>query len=304
MTLSPGALIAVTGGTGAIGRRVVQDLLIGGFRVRLLGRGGGRDARLEHAPVDLGTDEAIPSQALVGCDAVVHLAAHIPARQDDPASAALCFQTNVFGTLKLLRAMESAGIERLIQTTSANAYAAGLDAPGESAPMYPSERAPFYLASKVAQDIFGSYWDERRAFCVTTLRLSSVYGAGIETALFTKFAKSLGAGAQIRLANGGSFGADFVDVADVSAAVSSFLANGTGGPFNIASGERTTVRQAAEILVGLTGCGEDRLIVEPETEPEIGFPRMDISKAREFGFAPTDLRKGLAELVDWVAASS
>lgn len=301
MRIAPGDLIAVTGATGAIGRLIVPDLLEQGFRIRSLSRSAPSDSRAEHVPVDLASGGRLERRALDGCSAVLHLASFIPARQDDPASAETCLRTNALGTLKLLQATEDAGIDRFIQTTSANAYAPGLEAPSEEDPMYPSERAPFYLSSKLVQDILGAYWRNSRGLAATTLRLSSVYGAGMKGALFTRFATSLHGGEAIRLANGGIFGADFVEVSDVSGALTLFLQNGVTGSFNVASGVRTTLLQAAQLLLNIAGCGQDLLVVDPQLNPEPGFPRMDISKARECGFSPTDLRTGLARLVQWVS---
>jgi len=293
VTLAKGALIAVTGGTGAIGRLVVPALAESGHKVRLLSRSGG-----EAPGVDLAKD--IPSSALEGCSAVLHLASHIPTNQEDPASAELCFRTNALGTLKLLEAAETAGVSRFVQTTSANAYAPGLHCPSEDDPMYPAARAPFYLASKIAQDVFGAYWNERRGLPVTTLRLSSVYGAAMEQSLFTRFAKTLLAGQTINLANGGSFGADFVDVSDVVAAIRMVLESDASGAFNIASGQRTTLLDAAKHLLEFTGSPEDRLsVTDGPAEP--GFPAMNISKARGLGFQPTGIRTGLERLVEALA---
>jgi UDP-glucose 4-epimerase len=300
VSIAPGALIAVTGGTGAIGRRVVQELVAGGFQVRLLSRSAAPGA--EHVPVDLASEEPLGAELLRGCSAVVHLASYIPAQQEDPASAEPCLRINALGTLKLLQAAEQAAVGRFVQTTSANAYASGVEAPREDDPMYPAMRAPFYLASKVVQDVFGTYWGNRRGMHLTTLRLSSVYGVGMESSLFARFARCLRNGEPIRLSNGGTFGADFVDVADVSSAIRLFLSNDDTGPFNIASGERTTLLQAAQLLVDLTGVSEDALLIEPQQASEVGFPRMDISKARQCGYAPGDLRTGLRRLVEWVSS--
>jgi UDP-glucose 4-epimerase len=301
VTLVAGDLIAVTGGTGAIGRQVVADLLSEGFRVRLLCRSPVAAVEgVECATIDLAKHGCVDAEALRDCKAVVHLASYIPSRQEDPSEAQVCFRTNALGTVKLLEAMERAGVNRLLQTTSANAYAPGIEAPSEQDPMYPDRRAPFYLSSKIAQDIFGSYWSQERGFCVTTLRLSSVYGAGMGHALFTRFAKSLRAKEPIRLANGGSFGADFVELSDVSDAIKLFLQAQKSGAFNIASGRRRTLLEASHLLLELTGISEDQLLVEPVEREEAGFPGMDIGKASECGFVPHDLRWGLRRLVDWV----
>lgn len=295
----------MTGGGGGIGRRVVEDLVADGFRVRLLARTAPAAAtdRVEFARLDLTAAEPPERNALEGCTAIVHLAAHIPQDQDDPAAAELCLRTNALGTLRLLTAMEQAGIGRMVQTTSANAYSPDQDFPSESSPMYPARRAPFYLASKIVQDIAGTHWDLRRNIAVTTLRLSSVYGAGLETSLFTRFCKTLAASQPIHLANRGSFAADFVELSDVASAIRMALQTGVAGPLNIASGKRTTLLEAARLLLDITGSPDDRLIVDPSGQDEPGFPAIDISKAVGLGYAPTDLRTGLQGLVDWVAGN-
>lgn len=299
MIVGPADLVAITGATGAIGKRIVEDLLSDGFHLRLLSRSAiAARAGVEVINIDLASDEPVPPEALAGCKAVVHLASHIPARQEDPEAAETCFRTNAMGTIRLLEAMEASGTRQLLQTTSANAYAPGLDAPCEDDLMYPDRRAPFYLSSKIAQDVFGSYWSRQRALCVTTLRLSSVYGAGMESSLFTRFARALRAGEDIQLANGGSFGADFVDVSDVSDAIRLFLKAPETGAFNIASGERTTLLQASRLLLEITGADEDRLAVARVESDEPGFPRIDIRKARKRGYSPHDLHWGLTRLVD------
>lgn len=300
MTIEAGDLIAVTGGTGAIGRCVVRGLLEAGFRVRLLSRSMVRQDDVEHAIFDLDSQGPLSSRALEGCTALLHFAAYIPQRQDDPASAERCFRTNALGTMRLLEAAEEGRLEHVVQTTSANAYAAGIEAPCELDAMFPSARAPFYLSSKIAQDVFGAYWESQRGLPVTTLRLSSVYGAGIDTALFTRFARSLLAGTPVRLANGGAFGADFLEVADVSRAALMFLRSGATGAFNIASGVRTNLRDAATLLANLIGRDEALIEIEPGDAIEEGFSRMDISKARECGFRPTELDVGLERLVSWL----
>lgn len=299
---APGDLIAVTGGSGALGRRVVRDLLDAGYRLRLLSReapapmGG----RVEHAPFDLLDEAPVAAESLAGCAAVAHLAAHIPRDEEDPSVAVKCFQANAVGTVRLLQAMEEADVVRILHTTAANAYAPQLDCPTESAPMYPFGRAPFYLTSKLAQDIFVAHWASRCGIEATTLRVSALYGAGQYQGLFTRFARALLGGETIRLANGGSYAADFVTIADVSAAISMFLEQRLTGPFNIASGERNSVLEVARLMVEIAGCEEAQLFVEPEQRPEPSFPRIDISKARHCGFTPTGLPKGLLQLVEWI----
>jgi UDP-glucose 4-epimerase len=303
MKIEPGALIGVTGGTGALGRQFVNDALDAGYRVRLLTRNpevsAGRGVETRY--FDLGHDEIPEPEMLHGCSAAVHLGAHIPADQADPAAAQTCLETNALGTLRLLLAMERAGVTRLLQTTSANGYSSGIDRPHEGSAMYPDGRAPYYLASKIVQDIFGGFWGNRRGAAVTTLRLSSLYGAGQPGGVVAHFGRSLLAGKEIGLANGGRFGADFATLADASRALLLFLAYGAAGPYNIASGVRSTLIEIAEKLAMLAGA--DRRLIsigEAVQGADDGFPAIDISRAISVGFDPTPLDRGLAELMDWL----
>jgi UDP-glucose 4-epimerase len=297
-----GDLIAVTGAAGALGKRLVSDLAAAGFRVRALTRTALRTAidGIEHAPFDLLASGDIGAAVLAGCSAVVHLAAHIPKDHDDPANARTCLEANAAGTIRLLQAMERAGIRRFLHTTAANAYAAGVDFPDETAPLYPSHRASFYLTSKVAQEILAEYWSRRSGMETTALRAGALYGAGQDHGLFTGFSRALLQHETIQLVNGGSYGADFVTIADVSRALLMFLENGRTGPFNIATGLRTTIMDAATLLIEITGAPRELLIVEPEDRLDAGFPAIDISKARALGFEPTHIREGLNQLVQWV----
>jgi uncharacterized protein YbjT (DUF2867 family) len=88
--------IAVTGGTGTIGRHVVDELRSRGHEVRVLSR---------HSPeyrVDLATGEGL-AEALAGCDVVVDAV-------NDPSSTKRATQIMVEGTRKLLAAEQAAGV--------------------------------------------------------------------------------------------------------------------------------------------------------------------------------------------------
>ncbi|MGH3785612.1 MAG: SDR family oxidoreductase [Pseudonocardiaceae bacterium] len=64
-------LILVTGGTGTVGRVVVQHLLDAGRRVRVLSRGRRRPGRAQHVTGDVRTGEGLTA-AVAGVDTIVH----------------------------------------------------------------------------------------------------------------------------------------------------------------------------------------------------------------------------------------
>ncbi|MEU9096715.1 NAD(P)H-binding protein [Streptomyces sp. NPDC048361] len=87
--------IAVAGGTGTLGRHVVEELRARGHRVRVLSR------RSAEYPVDLSTGEGLAA-ALAGCDVVVDAA--------NSTSPRTMRATLVDGTRRLLDAERAAGV--------------------------------------------------------------------------------------------------------------------------------------------------------------------------------------------------
>jgi len=302
-------MLAVTGATGFIGRRVVAAALDAGWSVRVLVRGAQQLASFSNVDGvvwDMGADD-LPADALLGVDAVCHTAAYIPRRYDDPNAAADCMRINALGTLALLRAAKAAGVGRLVNFSSGNAYAPGYRTVRESAPMYPADRAVYYLASKLAAELYVTHWSRKEGLSACTLRVSSVYGPGMaETGFPALFARNALAGQPLKLANGGLYGVDLVYVGDVVAAAMAALDATVQGPVNVGSGKRTTIRAFARLLLSLVGGKAGLLVTESAgAKSDLGFSALNIAIARhELHFSPTPLREGLAHYLDALRASS
>jgi dihydroflavonol-4-reductase len=108
----------VTGATGFVGAHVAQMAAAQGAELRLLTRASSNTSRLpESADVvvgDLRTPEGFRA-ALVGCDALIHVAADYRLWVPDPAEM---YKANVEGTRKLLRLAREAGVRRVVYTSS------------------------------------------------------------------------------------------------------------------------------------------------------------------------------------------
>ncbi|KAJ7309306.1 hypothetical protein DFH08DRAFT_927331 [Mycena albidolilacea] len=119
----PSELIFVTGASGFLGSHVVQQLLEEGYRVRATARGAKAD-QLKSSYASYGDRfESISisdvscaqfSEALVGVDAIIHVASPLPGRLD-PASL---LAAAVDGTLNILVQGEKAGVKRIVVTSS------------------------------------------------------------------------------------------------------------------------------------------------------------------------------------------
>ncbi len=109
----------VTGATGFIGAAVVRRLLDRGEQVRALVRPGSDRRNLEGLNVDLFEGELCAGDAvcrgLEGCDSVFHLAADYRLWMRNPDAM---YKTNIDGSSRLVRCAASAGVSRVVYTSS------------------------------------------------------------------------------------------------------------------------------------------------------------------------------------------
>ncbi len=136
----------VTGGTGFVGRAVVQELLAAGREVCVLVRNlehpALRGLAVEAVRGDL-QDQSSLRAALRGCSYLYHVAADYRLWAPNPAQM---YAVNVQGTKDLLTAAAEAGVERIVYTSTVGA----LGNPGDGAPG--AEDTPVSL-----QDMCGHY---------------------------------------------------------------------------------------------------------------------------------------------------
>ncbi|MEL6132825.1 MAG: NAD-dependent epimerase/dehydratase family protein [Bacteroidota bacterium] len=113
-------IILLTGGSGFVGRNIIPILRGEGFIVKALARSEKSALAVEKygaIPVrgDL-TDEASLHIAAMGCDLVIHAAAHMEFWGDK----APFFQVNVLGTQHILRAAAAVGVKKFIYIGAAS----------------------------------------------------------------------------------------------------------------------------------------------------------------------------------------
>jgi dihydroflavonol-4-reductase len=130
----------VTGGTGFVGRAVVEELLAAGREVRVLVRQDNHPAlqglEVEPTPGDL-RDPPSLNRALTGCTHVFHVAADYRLWVPNPPEM---YASNVEGTRSLLAAAAAAGVARLVYTSTVGT----LGNPGDGTPG--TEETPVTLA--------------------------------------------------------------------------------------------------------------------------------------------------------------
>lgn len=177
--------ILVTGAGGFIGSHLVERLVAEGCQVRAMVHynSGGKWGNLEILPEEVKqqievfpgdvTDPFSVHKAVEGCEVVFHLAAliAIPYSYIAPQSYV---STNVTGTLNVMEASRSCGIQKVVHTSTSEAYGTAIYTPIDE--KHPLQGQSPYSASKIGADkVAESY------FCsfnlpVSTIRPFNTYG--------------------------------------------------------------------------------------------------------------------------------
>ncbi|MEN8584888.1 NAD(P)-dependent oxidoreductase [Arthrobacter sp. KBS0703] len=175
--------IAVTGGSGKLGRHVVRRLVEDGHAVLNLDRTGERSAQL--AVVDLRNYGQVLDVILglddrhKGFDAVVHLGA-IPAPGLVPDAAT--FENNMLSTYNVFQAARRAGIKKIVYASSETVLGLPFDVDPPYIPVdeeYPARPESTYSLVKHLEEqmaIEMTRWDPELS--ITGLRFSNVMDAG------------------------------------------------------------------------------------------------------------------------------
>lgn len=239
--------------------------------------------------------------AVVGADAVVHLAAQtgVPSSLATPL---LDMEMNVVGSVNVLEACRVSSVGRVVLASSAAPL--GATPPPAHENVVPRPLSP-YGASKLSMEAYASAWAGSFGVATYTLRFSNVYGpwSYLKGSVVARWMKLLLDGENIRINGSGLQTRDFVHVDDICAAISLAVSGaGVPGLYQLGTGVETSVIDLAGHITSLFGktvsdCVEfgDPLIAD--------VPRSycDIAKAREhLGYDPTNtIPEGLLGTQKW-----
>lgn len=300
--------VLVTGGTGMIGRQVVDLLVIAGAYVKTASLDKYTPNKVEHIQTDLMSFQNC-MKILDDIDFVFHLAAvkaSVKATIEKPAS---CFVPTVMLNTNFLEACRLKKIEKILYTSSIGAYAPA-DCLQEDKNMDkpPMDEFPG-MAKRIAEYQIKAYQIEYGMDNISVVRPASVYGPGdrfgsqygmvIPSLLTRIYAKEdplvvWGDGSAIR---------DFVYSRDLAEGTLLAMYYGTGGGFvNLSSGVGYSIKEVIETLhefIDFTHEFNNKLGGHPKRV-------MDISLARKtIHYNPTtSLKDGLQQTWDWYCAHS
>lgn len=165
-----------------------------------------------------------------------------------------------------------------------------------------------YGATKLAQEHILSAWANAHGVRLTIFRMQNVYGPGQAlsnpyTGIVTLFSRLARAGRPIPLYEDGEIVRDFVFIDDVAAAIAAGVtaAPAQVAPFDIGSGERTTIRQLAEEIARYHGAPAPT-VVGLYRDGDVRHAVADIERTTtELAWRPqVRLAEGIARLQDWI----
>lgn len=274
----------VTGGTGFVGCHIVRALLERGDRVRCLARSSSPRDNLDGLDVEIVTGDLTDARALEravdGCDAVFHCAADYRLYVPDPAAM---FAANVDGTRNVLAAAESAGVRRVVYTSTVGAL--GLHGDGTPA----DETTPVSYARMIGPYKQSKYRAERVAEEFAARGVPVVI-VNPSTPVGERDIKPTDTGQIIvdflngRIPAYVDTGLNLIDVRDCAAGHLLAADKGRVGEKYILGAHNLELREIFEVLSRLAGLPAPRRRL-PHWIP-IGFAAVDTWRARVFGGTP------------------
>ncbi len=310
-----GAKVVLIGGAGLIGSHTLDQLVkedVGEIVVYdnfVRGSTANIAEALEDSRVricDTGGDimqTDVLVDALEDADGVFHFAAlWLLHCHEYPQSA---FDVNIRGTFNVMDACVKAGVSRLVYSSSASVYGDALTEPMTED--HPFNNKNFYGATKIAGEAMLRAFHHRYGLDYVGLRYMNVYGPrqdyqGAYMAVIMKMLDAIDRGEAPTVQGDGSESFDFVAVEDCARAnVCAMQAETTDRFYNVGTGQRTSLRDLAELLVQATG-SDQTVVYAPRSDAtlvtnRIGCPEL---ARQEINFqASIGLEQGLASLIAW-----
>ena len=301
----------VTGGAGFIGSHLVDGLLDSGYDVAVVDnlssgqlRNVNHQATFYHAELnDVRLNQIVQRERP---EIVFHLAAQSSVRQSaiDPVADA---EANVMGTIRLIAAAASEGVEKFIFSSTGGAiYGDPETIPcDEDTPINPLTP---YALSKYVGEQYLELFNETYGLDYTILRYANVYGPGQnpdgEAGVIAIFAGMMLSERRPQIFGDGLQERDFVYVSDVVRANLAAVNKGHGRTYNIGTGQQVSVARIYEMLQEII-----EFDPEPDYRPrrtgEVLHIALDSTRAeRELKWTPeVPLEEGLRRSVEYVRAS-
>lgn len=296
--------ILVTGGTGFLGKYVVEKLRKKGARQIFVPRSSEFDLRKQE----------LCKKAVNGMDLVIHLAANVGGIGYNRDNQGSIFYDNAIMGVMLMEEARCAGVKKFVGLGTICQYPKYTAVPFKEEDLwlgYPEEtNAPYGLAKKMML-VQGQAYREQYGFNVIHLMPVNLYGPGdnfspqsshVIPALIKKFIDARKREEEfVSVWGTGKPTREFLYVEDAAEAIVLAAEKyNKPEPVNLGSSFEISIKELAQLIKKLTGF--NGRIVWDKTKPD-GQPRrkLDTSRAKkEFGFeSKVSFEDGLKKTIDW-----
>lgn len=300
--------VLVTGGTGLIGRPLVERLLEEGARVRIASLDDPSRAHpeAEFCRVNLMYLENC-LKVCQGMDYVFHLAGIKGSPVMTAKKPASFFVPTISFNTNMMEAARQSGAERFLYTSTIGVYAPAEVFHEEDVwKTFPSENDKFAgWAKRMGELQAEAYKIEYGWSHIAIVRPANVYGpfdnfdpdnAMVIPALIRRAIEGEN---PLKVWGDGSAIRDFIHARDVARGMMIAMEKAGGEPVNLGSGTGISIRRIVEIITGHLDSPPE--VIWDTSKPSGDKKRlMDISKARAMGFGPRiRIEEGIREVMNW-----
>ena len=235
-------------------------------------------------------------------DYVLHQAAipSVPRSINEPIASN---NANITGTLNVLVAARDRNVKKVVYASSSSVYGDTPKLPKRE-DMTPTPLSP-YAVTKLTGEHYCNVFNEVYGLKTVALRYFNVYGPKQDpysdyAAVIPKFVSRVLRDEPPMIYGDGQQTRDFTFVKDVVTANIRAMKSDATGVFNIASGNRITIQELAELVMKLMDKDLGVILEEPR-KGDVLHSLADVSKAKAgFGYEPGyRLETGLEETVKW-----
>jgi UDP-glucose 4-epimerase len=285
--------ILVTGGAGFIGSHIVEHFQ-GKAEVRVLDnlRSGYKHnlASFQHEFIEASIlDREAVRRAVQDVDYIFHLAAMISV-PESMAKPIECNELNTTGTLVVLEEAAKAGVKKLVLSSSAAIYGDNPTTP-KIETMLAEPKSP-YAITKLDGEFYCKMFADEGRLQTACLRYFNVFGPRQDpksqyAAAVPIFIDRAVKNQPITIHGDGEQTRDFIYVKDIVAANVFFATQSPAtGVFNVAYGQKITIKELAQNICALTG-SKSEIKHGAERAGDVKHSLAAIEKLRATGFTPT-----------------
>lgn len=234
-------IVGVTGGSGFIGRHLIEKLLEIGFDVKIISLGDATDLpkKIKHIKGDLVKKENL-SKFLKDVDILVHLAAKVTPPDD------VMMLTNTMSTFNLISEALNYPIKQIIFSSSVVVYGNGKKEKfKEIDECFPNT---VYGLSKHLSEKIILYWEKATGKPVTIFRPFNVYGPGNYKGIIYSFLSSIKNEGKVFIHGDGKQVRDFMYVDDFVNAIVKAIKTRKNGIFNLGNLHKYTILEIFELF--------------------------------------------------------